>query len=356
MSMFKVKQHERKPLSWWYLQFRNNRLDMTPTYQRRSNLWSPWKRAHLIDSVLNEFDVPKFYVADFTSLRSDLNEAKKPYAIVDGKQRFEAIFSFFAGDLALNSSFRFYDDPSIKVGDLRYAELKAKYPTLMARVEDFVPVVMSVMTDEPQMIEELFIRLNSGEPANSAERRNAMPGPIPAMIRELTRHPFFEVQIRFSTKRMQEFNLAAKLLLMEWRNGFVDTKASNLDQFVLRAAQEEDLSLYVEAQQRVFEGLEAMYQVFTPRDPLLSSQGQIPLYYWMVSRHPTYRRKFREFLEQFNAKLRENLELSRTDPEAADPELSSYYTSARTTNDQQSFKDRHRILQKRYRAFVREES
>src|SRR5690349_19180027 len=97
--MFKVSLHDAKPLSWWYEQFRLERIDMKPTYQRRSSLWSQWKKAHLIDSILNGFDVPKFYLADFTKSRSALNRARKPYAIIDGKQRFESIFSFFAGDL-----------------------------------------------------------------------------------------------------------------------------------------------------------------------------------------------------------------------------------------------------------------
>jgi hypothetical protein len=91
---------------------------------------------------------------------------------------------------------------------------------------------MSVATDNDELINQMFIRLNSGEPANSAERRNAMPGPIPGIIRDLTLHPFFQRKIRFNVKRMQEFNLVAKLLMIEYNGRFVDTKARNLDQFV----------------------------------------------------------------------------------------------------------------------------
>jgi hypothetical protein len=347
--MLKVTLHESRPLSWWYEQFRHDKLDMKPRYQRRSDLWNPWKKSHLIDSILNGFDVPKFYVADFTKSRSGLNRAHKPYAIIDGKQRFEAIFEFLAGDLPLNLSFSLYQDPEMEIGGVRYGDLKAKYPTLAARVDEFVPVVMSVVTDEEPMIQQMFIRLNSGEPANSAERRNAMPGPVPSMIRELVTHPFFQTRIRFGVKRMQEFNLAAKLLLIEFREKFVDTKARNLDQFVTEGASARSIAPFRAAHSRVIDVLEAMSPLFRPRDPLLAAQGHIPVYYWYVRENPTRRRHFREFLEQFTEQVRENLELSREDPDAADAELSTYYTSGRTTNDQASLETRYRILVRRSR-------
>jgi uncharacterized protein with ParB-like and HNH nuclease domain len=61
---------------------------MDPPYQRRGRLWSLTDKAYLIDSILNGYDIPKFYVADFTWGKSALNRRKLPYAIIDGKQRF----------------------------------------------------------------------------------------------------------------------------------------------------------------------------------------------------------------------------------------------------------------------------
>ena len=59
-------------------------------------------KAYLIDSIINGFDVPKLYLADFQLGDSSLNVSKLPYAIIDGKQRLEAIFDFFDGTLVLN--------------------------------------------------------------------------------------------------------------------------------------------------------------------------------------------------------------------------------------------------------------
>jgi len=328
---------------------------MTPTYQRRSDLWSNWKRAHLIDSVLNDFDIPKFYFADFTGSRSSLNKKRKPYAIIDGKQRFETIFAFFSGKLFLNSTFELKADQKVKIGGMSYTQLKAKYPLLASKVEEYEPVVMSVVTDDKAMIMQMFVRLNSGEPVNSAERRNAMPGPVPTMIRELTRHPFFESKIRFSTKRMQEFNLAAKLLLIEFKDGFVDTKARDLNAFVLEGANATaaKLKTYSKAEARVQENLETLALAFNPKDKLLASQGHIPVYYWVLRGFPKYRNKFRPFLEKFTDQVLKNLRLSRTDPDKADNELLTYYTQGRTTNDQGSLNNRYEILVRHLKRYAK---
>jgi len=117
-KMFKVVHFETKTLSWW--RTRRNQIDMDPPYQRRGRLWSVTDKAFLIDSILNGYDVPKVYIADFTWRGSPLNLKKLPYAIIDGKQRFEAIFDFFDGKIVLNDGFVFLEDPSKKLGGLGY--------------------------------------------------------------------------------------------------------------------------------------------------------------------------------------------------------------------------------------------
>src|ERR1700722_8575376 len=92
---FKITGSELKTLTW--RKGRRAKIDMEPPYQRRGRLWSDADKAYLVDSILNGFDLPKLYVADFTWMDSKLNEKQLPYAIIDGKQRFEAIFDFFDG-------------------------------------------------------------------------------------------------------------------------------------------------------------------------------------------------------------------------------------------------------------------
>jgi hypothetical protein len=108
---FKVEQMEPHTLTWW--RNRQDKIDMEPPYQRRGRLWSDTDKAYLIDSILNGFDVPKIYMADFTWGDSPLNRQKLPYAIIDGKQRMEAVFDFIKGTIVLNSDFEYLEEPSI---------------------------------------------------------------------------------------------------------------------------------------------------------------------------------------------------------------------------------------------------
>lgn len=377
MSWISVTQHDPKPMTWWLNEFKRGRMDTSPPYQRRSNLWGKWKRAHLIDSILNGFDVPKFYVADFNVGNSKLNFESKPYAVIDGKQRFEAIFDFMEDIFPLNTSSKLLDEDVRWIGGKSYSEIRDRHPAIAQRIDAFVPVVMSVRASEEALIEQLFVRLNSGVSVNGAERRNAMPGPVPQSLRTLTLHPFFEEQIRFNTNRMQEFNLAAKLLLFEWSDGFVDTKAKDLDLFVARAADgfdeieqklnsvtsrpkrkaiEADLTLFLEpyeqAEVRVLETLEHMAKIFTERDSLLGKQGAIPIYYWIIRNHPRLRKCFRDFLAEFEPSVLEAIRVARDDPQRADPVLVAYYTASRTTNDQASLRERYKIMLTRLKAWA----
>ena len=60
--MFKVRQFEARTLSWWYDQ--RDTIDLNPPYQRRGGLWSAREKSYLIDSILNDYDIPKLYLAD----------------------------------------------------------------------------------------------------------------------------------------------------------------------------------------------------------------------------------------------------------------------------------------------------
>lgn len=364
--MLKVSNHEPRTLRWWYEQYLSEAIDMDPKYQRKAEIWSKWKQAHLVDSIINELDVPKFYVANFFLNPSPdsnraLNKAHRTYAIIDGKQRFGAIFKFFADELALNPSCVLDDDPTIKLGKLTYSQLQAQYPYVAARFENFVPSVMNVVADDDHKIEELFVRLNMGEATTGAERRNAMGGPLPSITRELAEHPFFTTKISFSNKRMQEFNLVGKLLMFEYMDGFADSKAKNLDDFTKRAttwAEErikQNMSVadgpYADARDRVHEVLERMTLEFETRDKLLSKQGEIPIYYWFARQHPAWVNELRDFVLDLSTKLIDNLREQREDPFAGDPELTAYYTMGRTTNDQASLEGRYKIFVKRFRLF-----
>ena len=217
LPKLKVTPHETKTLSWW--RSRRSKIDMQPSYQRRGRLWSPADKAYLVDSILNGFDVPKLYMADFTYGNSKINESNLPYAIIDGKQRLEAIFDFFDGKVILNDDFVFIEQPNLKLGGLGYKDLQSGYVDIAEIFDNFNLAVMSVVTNDAELINELFVRLNRSKPLTGAEVRNAMAGPAPGIIRELAKHEFFKELIAFKTTRLEDQNAAAKLLLFEYNGG-----------------------------------------------------------------------------------------------------------------------------------------
>src|SRR5947209_4084389 len=107
--MFEVRELPARTLIWWYDQ--RDRIDFNPVYQRKGGIWNVKDKAFLIDSIINEYDIPKVYVADFTYGQSSLKQSNTDYSVIDGKQRFEAIFDFIDGKFSLDSSFEYAKDP-----------------------------------------------------------------------------------------------------------------------------------------------------------------------------------------------------------------------------------------------------
>ncbi|WP_420131618.1 DUF262 domain-containing protein [Rhodopseudomonas sp.] len=317
---------------------------MDPPYQRRGRLWSPSDKAYLIDSIINGFDVPKLYLADFQMGESQLNLHKLPYAIIDGKQRLEAIFDFFDGRLVLNHDFKWRADPSLNLGGLSLKDLKKSYPSVAEAFETETVDIMSVVTNDEADINELFVRLNRSKPLTGAEIRNAMAGPVPDVIRNVARHAFFYDNIRFSVKRAGDFNAAAKIVMFEYENRLTSTKKKDLDAFSnLGKLDQQRLEL---AGRRALDVLDSMQEVFLPSDELLNSAGTLPVYYWLVRQSNVEAHSIlREFLVFFErARNHERKQQISGVSNSAHPVYARYDAFNRSTNDVGSYNGRFEVL------------
>ncbi len=351
--MFKVRQFEARTLSWWADQ--REVIDFNPPYQRRGGLWSRRDKAFLVDSILNDYDIPKLYIADFTLGPSPLNPHNKHYAVIDGKQRFEAIHDFLDGKLALSRDFMLFDNPGFKLGGLGYRDLKANFPALASKFDNYNLTVMSVITDEEGKINELFVRLNRNKTLTGPEIRNAMQGVVPELFRQLVTDEFFTRKISFNTQRGQDLDTAAKFLLVEFRGRIVETKRVVLDRFVEEGtnadAGAED---FERAAERVRINLAAMTGIFIEHDPLLGTQGPLVPYYWLVrSTSPERHSSIRPFLVAFDELRRHNRQLAKQTRagDEEDSELARYDRLNRSINDAASIEGRFEILLGRFRLF-----
>jgi hypothetical protein len=377
--VFRVTPHQAQTLSSWWDE--KDDIDLQPIYQRRGRIWSTKQQQDLIDTIINGFDIPKLYVADFTVLNSPLNIGRKKYAVIDGKQRLTTIFDFFENKISLAKHFVFYDDPDLVLGGLSYQDLIESYPKIARKIGNYNLSVMSVITDDEQKINELFLRLNASKPLVGAEIRNAMQGEVPQLIRSLAAHPFW-LKTRFSKTRGQDLNTAAKLLLLEHAGTFVDTKKRQIDELVIRAnevealsrhtsdealeAEEEDVSatterLYVAAEEaqttdidsaakRVVSVLNSLMPLFMDNDDVLAQQAQIPVIYWLARDLP---QQSLAVLRNFLVKFDEQRKHSRSQSVGQrDPIFLDFEIMTRTSNDQASIAGRYQILRRLFDMFT----
>ena len=214
--------------SVWTLYKMRDRIQLDPQYQRQSDVWTLDKRQLLIDTLLNEFDVPKIYLHKF---EKPLKTGTKIYdfAIIDGKQRLETLWSFLEGKVALADDFKYFKNSSVNASGMKYAELGKAYPDLKNDFDTFLLAVIVIETDEVEMIEEMFSRLNEAVPLTAAEKRNSFGGPLPVAIKKLATETFFKERLPFSNLRYRHFDLAAKFLLAEHEKKVMDTKKEYLD-------------------------------------------------------------------------------------------------------------------------------
>lgn len=159
-----------------------------PEYQRNGEIWTLEKKQLLIDSILNNYDIPKIYFHQFS--REERLSKGKSFAIIDGKQRLEAIWSFMDGIFPLADEFEYQLDPSLKLSGLTYEDLGKEFSKVKTNFDSFTLPIISVITDDLDLIEDMFSRLNEAVPLNSAEKRNAFGGEMIEMIRKISRHSF----------------------------------------------------------------------------------------------------------------------------------------------------------------------
>lgn len=332
-----------------FLYSERNEIQLDPHYQRMGGVWTLEKKQLLIDSILNDYDVPKLYFHEFS--RAQKAQTGFGYAVVDGRQRLQTIWDFIDGEFAISNDFEYQRDPSLALSNLTYEDVAKEFPKIRIAFDSFVLPVVGISTDDEDLIEDMFSRLNEAVPLNAAEKRNAIGGDLVSAIREVAATDLFLRQVRFNNNRYKHREVAVRMLLVEesLRNGgrLIDTKKVYLDALA-RQYHSGDQKHVDELKVAAMSVVAAMSKVFMEKDELLQAQGNMVVYYLVFRaaiRTGELTKITRRKLLDFREKLKDNRAKAAADYAGSSYELLEYdRLSQQGTNDSSNIKERFGIL------------
>jgi Protein of unknown function DUF262 len=191
---------------------REGELDLSPEFQRRSNVWDEERKSALIESMLLRIPIPSLYVSE---------DKDGNYTVVDGLQRLCAI-SHFVEVAALNKAAK------VKLAPLRLKSLEslseydgstfAEIPRpLQRRINETELTLHVIRASTPSNVKfNIFSRINQGGlPLTAQEIRNAIyPGEWRPRVRQLAEGDLFmkATQGKIKRERMQDVELVLRFV------------------------------------------------------------------------------------------------------------------------------------------------
>lgn len=175
------------------------RIDLDADYQREK-IWSKKQQEDLLDSILNDIDIPKIYLVE-------VKDSKQfDYECIDGKQRMTTLLRFFKPEPSEESPLmiRFMQQK------FTYLELKKEHPSVSKKIEDYELSFCIYKSLDDEYVREIFRRLQLGIRLNSGELLKTRTGTIRDFIyKEIGNNgPFFR-KTNLSIKRFSRpFTLA----------------------------------------------------------------------------------------------------------------------------------------------------
>jgi hypothetical protein len=162
-----------------------------PEYQRQPHLWTDEKKRLLIDSILEDIDIPKLYFN---------RTGTSSFEVVDGQQRLWAIWDFLDGGYEIS-----IDGKQRKFTGLPKAEQETiKKYTLQVTVFDGA--------DDPYL-RELFVRLQLGLLLITGEKLHAANGVMKDFVfGKMVRHQFIQ-KLGIPPRRFARETLCAQICI-----------------------------------------------------------------------------------------------------------------------------------------------
>lgn len=229
-----------------------------PTFQREANLWANEKNKLLIDSILEEIDIPKLYFS--------IPKAGQ-YEVIDGQQRLWAIWRFVEGEFAV----------SHRGLDCKFKDLPQE--ARMA-LENYQLQVVEISDADDEYLRKLFMRLQLGTILVAGEKLHALTGHIRDFIfkREIGLLPFLRT-IDIQARRFARETLFAQICINSFERAlhqdFSRTRYEDLHYFFEKysAPSGEVLTQYENLCGIILRTLESLDQVFGEKAEVIHNRS-----------------------------------------------------------------------------------
>lgn len=319
---------EPKPISSMIR--REEKTDPRPEYQR-GPVWSKKQKQLLVDTILRDLDIPKFYLRV-------VNGEQYEWEVVDGQQRLRAIWEFRRDGYKTAKD----ADPIgiVNIANLSYSDLSEDLKDKFDSYTLDLVILDNATLDE---VEEMFVRLQNGSTLKAAERRNALPGNMKLFIRELAKHGFFN-NCGFKNKRFDFDQVAAQCMLLELNGGARNIKNTDLEKMYLENEDFDSESFEAKKINRV---LNYLARAFPEKTPELKQGNVISLYIiisMLLEKYaiPDYEIKIGKWFVDFETKRFADLDLPE---DQRDSEMVAYQNAVGHSSDSiESLEYRNKIL------------
>ena len=166
--------------------------------------WTLYQKQLFIDSLIRGFDIPKLYFHEL------INNGIEVYYVVDGQQRINAIKQFIDNEFVL----RVDADPvqGIDVAGKTYDELDIPFTTMNIDNRNLDIVFLTNYSSD--LINDLFLRLQSMTALNAAEKRKVIPGNMPKVVKKISQHNILKNKkyIAITARREGHQNVVAAII------------------------------------------------------------------------------------------------------------------------------------------------
>lgn len=207
------------------------KINMSPIYQRNSDVWNDEKQSFLIDSIIKNFPVPPIFLHEFINQNTGVTQ----YDVIDGKQRLTSIFKFIKGEIALPEECSTDGYCDSIVDGTRFTDwTNDAFSIVKKEFWQYQLSVVFIDSDREETINDVFDRLNrNGEPLSAQEFRKAQYSSLPlySLLEELPEvKPLDEWLCRLDKNRFEDVEFCSELFFSLVEGHVIDSNRSRLDE------------------------------------------------------------------------------------------------------------------------------